>query len=80
MGTKLNSLLPFLHRYLLHIIMDDRPKLTHLSGMIKIRFSKQILYLSQRRSGLCLPNFWLYYLAARFSQITQWHIEHFKVP
>lgn len=30
--------------------------------------------------GVGLPDFWLYYLASRFTQIAQWHIPDSKIP
>lgn len=44
------------------------------------RFFKHVLYNSQTSGGLGLPNLWLYFLAARFSQIAQWNIPDSKVP
>lgn len=44
------------------------------------RLSRSVLHNPQKNGGLGLPDFWLYYLAARWSQIAQWHIPNPKVP
>lgn len=44
------------------------------------RLSRTVLYKSQKNGGLDLPDPWLYYLAARWSQIAQWHIYNPKIP
>lgn len=44
------------------------------------RLSRSVLHNPQKNGGLGLPDFWLYYLAARWSQIAQWHILNPKIP
>lgn len=43
------------------------------------RISKTVLYKSQKNGGLGFPDFWLYYLSARWSQLAQWHIQNSKI-
>lgn len=64
--TFINNLQEDVNRF---IWQDKRP-----------RFSRQVLYRSQSTGGLGLPNLWLYFLAAHFSQIIQWNIPNSKVP
>lgn len=42
--------------------------------------SKMLLYKASKIGGLGLPDFWSYDLAARWSQIAQWHIHNPKIP
>lgn len=44
------------------------------------RFSKLVPYKQQNRGGLGLPDLWLYYLAARWSQLAQWPVPKPKIP
>lgn len=44
------------------------------------RIAKSTLFKSPKQGGLGLPDIWLYYLAARWSQIAQWRIQNPKIP
>lgn len=43
-------------------------------------FPKQCYINHTKSGGLGLPDFWLYYLAARWSQTAQWHIQNPRIP